>query len=464
MARLSEKIGYGLGDMSSSMFWKIFSYYLPIFYTNVFGLEPVHAGILLFVTKFYDAISDPVMGVIADRTNTRWGHYRPYLLWIAIPFGVIGILSFYTPDWSYGWKHFYAYAMYILMMSVYTAINVPYGAMLAVVSPSSKEKSVFSSYRMFFAYIGSFVAMGVFAIFENQLGGDVAQGTPGQWTMYVSIIAVMCVVLFLGCFALTRENVKVDTSAPKGEGNGILLDLKNLLCNKPWWLLLGGAIGLLLFGAMRGGAMAYYFSYILGTSVIFTCAVFLLIGEISQMVGVLVTVPLSERIGKKSTFAACLVALIVLSTIVWFVPATMSGFWVLLVLHVFICIGIGIISPLMWSMFADVADASEYKNGVSSVGLIFSSSSMAQKFGAALGAGLLMLVLGFVGFDKEAVAQPGEALDGIRALVSWIPAVGALLGLVCVLAYPLTTKRMHEIDAVLKERRAKALKENPELA
>ena len=453
MARLSEKIGYGLGDMSSSMFWKIFSYYLPIFYTNVFGLEPVHAGILLFVTKFYDAVSDPVMGVIADRTNTRWGHYRPYLLWIAIPFGVIGLLSFYTPDWSYTWKHVYAYVMYILMMTVYTAINVPYGAMLAVVSPSSKEKSVFSSFRMFFAYIGSFVAMGIFAIFESRLGGDVAKGTPGQWTMYVGIIAALCVILFLGCFALTRENVKVDTSVPKGDGNGILFDLKNLLCNKPWWLLLGGAIGLLLFGAMRGGAMAYYFSYILGANIVFTCAVFLLVGEIAQMAGVLVTVPLSEAIGKKSTFASCLVALIVVSSLVWFVPATTGGFWVLLAFHIIICIGIGVISPLMWSMFADVADASEYKNGVSSIGLIFSSSSMAQKFGAALGAGLLMLVLGSVGFDKEALAQSAGALDGIRSLVSWVPALGAALGLVCVLFYPLTTKKMREIDVELKVRR-----------
>ena len=150
MTKITEKIGYGLGDMSSSMFWKIFSYYLPIFYSDVFGLKPAHAAILLLVTKLYDAVSDPVMGIIADRTESKWGHYRPYLLWIAIPFAIIGIMSFYTPDTSYTFKHVYAYVTYILMMTVYTAINVPYGAMLGVVSESSKEKSVFSSYRMFF--------------------------------------------------------------------------------------------------------------------------------------------------------------------------------------------------------------------------------------------------------------------------------------------------------------------------
>ncbi|MBQ1866428.1 MAG: MFS transporter, partial [Bacteroidales bacterium] len=167
MVKLSEKIGYGLGDMSSSMFWKIFSYYLPIFYSDVFGLKPVHAATLLLVTKFYDAISDPVMGLIADRTDTKWGKYRPYLLWMAVPFAIIGILSFYVPNAGYGLKHVYAYVMYILMMTAYTAVNVPYGAMLGVVTEDSKEKSVFSSFRMFFAYIGSFIAMGIFWLFEK---------------------------------------------------------------------------------------------------------------------------------------------------------------------------------------------------------------------------------------------------------------------------------------------------------
>ena len=159
---LREKIGYGLGDMSSSMFWKIFSYYLPIFYSDVFGLHPSDAAMLLLITKLYDAVSDPVMGLIADRTRTRWGRYRPWLLWVALPFALVGILSFYTPDASYSFKHVYAYVTYLMMMTVYTAINVPYGAMLGVMTEDSNEKSVFSSYRMFFAYIGSFLAMGLF--------------------------------------------------------------------------------------------------------------------------------------------------------------------------------------------------------------------------------------------------------------------------------------------------------------
>lgn len=159
MATLKEKIGYGFGDMSSSMFWKIFSYYLPIFYSNIYGLSLADTGVLLLVTRIWDAVSDPMMGIIADRTHTRWGKYRPYLLWISLPFAVCGILMFTTPDFGPTGKLVWAYVTYILMMTVYTAINVPYGAMLGVMTDDSDTKTVFSSYRMFFAYGGSFIAL-----------------------------------------------------------------------------------------------------------------------------------------------------------------------------------------------------------------------------------------------------------------------------------------------------------------
>ena len=149
--RFTEKMGYGFGDMASSMFWKVFSYYLPFFYSNVFGLTLDQVAILLMVTRIWDAVSDPMMGIIADRTQTRWGKYRPYLLWMAVPFALCGVLLFTTPDWSPQVKLVYAYFSYILMMTVYTAINVPYGAMLGVMTDNSSEKTIFSSYRMFFA-------------------------------------------------------------------------------------------------------------------------------------------------------------------------------------------------------------------------------------------------------------------------------------------------------------------------
>jgi len=465
MKNLKEKIGYGFGDLSSSMFWKIFSYYLPIFYSDVFGLKPAHAAMLLLVTKLYDAISDPVMGIIADRTQTKWGKYRPYLLWIAVPFSVVGVLSFYTPDTTYTLKHVYAYVTYILMMTVYTAINVPYGAMLGVMTDDSKEKSVFSSFRMFFAYIGSFIAMGIFAIFEKSIQGttrivdgvektvqDVGDAAPMQWTGMVAIIAVLCCIFFILCFLMTEEHVKVE---PKEKGgSSIKDDLKALVSNGPWWLLLGGGIAILLFNSIRGGAAAYYFSNILGTNAILTCAVYLFIGEVAQMVGVIFAVPISEKIGKKATFLSVLVIVAVLSIIVWFLPNTPGGFWALIVLQTLICIAIGVNSPMLWSMFADVADYSEWKNGSSSTGLIFSSSSMAQKFGGAFGAFLLMFILGKFGYDKDLATQAPQTLSAIKALMSWVPSIGAILGIFCLGAYPLTTKKIDEIQGELAVRRS----------
>lgn len=471
-AGLSEKIGYGFGDMSSSMFWKIFSYYLPFFYSNIFGLSLAHAGTLVLVTKLYDAVSDPVMGLIADRTNTRWGKYRPYLLWIAIPFAIAGVLAFFTPQTdNYTFKHVYAYVTYILMMTVYTAINVPYGAMLGVMTDDSREKSVFSSFRMFFAFIGSFIAMGSFEpllkLRQSILGTlpaewTLADSTPADWTIAVSVIGIVCAVLFILSFVMTRERVTeaemakepVKENSDETAKTSVAEDLKALVANGPWWMLLGGGIAILLFNCVRGGAAAYYFADVLGTNAIFTLALFLTVGEISQLVGVVVTVPVSEKIGKKATFLLVLVAVTVLSIIVAFLPETPAGMWALLVSQILICIAIGINSPLLWSMFADVADYSELKNGRASTGLIFSSSSMAQKFGAAFGSAIVLWVLMAFGYDnaKGAVQTP-EALATIKALISWIPAIGSAAGIAIMLGYPLTDKKMSEIRQELSKKR-----------
>ena len=461
MAKLSEKIGYGLGDMSSSMFWKIFSYYLPIFYSDVFGLKPVHAATLLLVTKLYDAISDPVMGIIADRTDTKWGKYRPYLLWMAIPFAVIGILSFYVPNSGYGLKHVYAYVMYILMMTAYTAVNVPYGAMLGIVTADSKEKSVFSSFRMFFAYIGSFIAMGIFWLFEKSIigttnaAGKVVKGVgdadPMKWTMIVAVVAVLCAILFFLCFAMTKEHVKVEKK--EGTGSSIKEDLKALVTNTPWWLLLGAAIGQLLCGSIRGGAAAYYFANILGANIFLTCAVYLTIGEIGQMAGVAFAVPFSEKIGKRNTFILAMVAVVVFSCLIWFIPAGTAGVWWLIVLQVLVSLAIGLSAPLTWSMFADVADYSELKHGNNSTGLIFSSSSMAQKFGGAIGGFLLLALLGVFGYDKDLAVQAPRTLGAIKAMMSYVPALGAVLSIIFLSFYPLTTAKMKDIQADLKVKR-----------
>ena len=453
-ATIWEKAGYGFGDMSSSMFWKIFSYYLPFFYSNVFGLSLAHAGTLLLITKLYDAVFDPIMGMIADRTRTRWGMYRPYLLWAALPFAIAGVLTFTTPDAGYGFKHAFAYVTYIIMMTVYSVINVPYGAMLGVVTPDSREKTVFSSYRMFFAYGGSFIALAIFEPLLKFFQSSDGVSTAASWQYTMAVVGLICALLFILCFSMTKERVKPEASQPSG--SSVLKDMKSLVRNVPWWILLGAGIGVLLFNSIRGGAAAYYFKDVIGVSAIFTCGIFLAVGEVANMLGVALAVPLSDRLGKKSSYILALIVAGVLSLFIMFLPVSEpAGLWTLMGLQVLISVAAGVTLPLLWSMFADIADYSEYKNASASTGLIFSSSSMAQKFGGAFGSALILWVLAAFGYDtSENAVQAQSAITGLKAMMSWIPAAGAFLAAIVVAFYPLTTSRMKEISAVLAERRA----------
>ena len=459
-SKLIEKIGYGLGDMSSSMFWKIFSYYLPFFYSNIFGLSLVDAGVLVLVTRIWDAVSDPMMGIISDRTNTKWGKYRPYLLWVAPFFSICGILLFTTPDLNYGGKLVWAYVTYILMMTVYTGINVPYGAMLGVMTDDPDEKTVFSSFRMFFAYGGSFISLFLWEPLTNLTGG---YNTPGGWFWAMVVIAVACFVMFILCFTLTREHLRTVSTVSVGS------DFKALLSNKPWWLLIGAALCFNLFNTVRGATVAYFFQDIIGADVslvffglmfAFYAGLFLGIGEVSNMVGVASCVPIANKLGKKTTFILVNSLLVVLSVAFFFIPCTPAGYWTMLVFQVLISVLTGIMSPLVWSMYADVSDYAELKYKTASTGLIFSSSSMAQKFGGAIGGAAVLWLLDGFGYVTDAAqlasgaVQPAEALTCLRWLMSFIPASVALLAVCIVWFYPLTTRRIHDINAELKKIRA----------
>ncbi|MBO7069333.1 MAG: MFS transporter [Bacteroidaceae bacterium] len=461
-------VGYGFGDMSSSMFWKVFSYYLPFFYSNVFGLSLVDAGVLVLVTRIWDAVSDPMMGIVADRTQTRWGKYRPYLLWVAPLFSIAGILLFTTPDWSYGAKLIYAYVTYILMMTIYTAINVPYGAMLGVMTDDSQEKTVFSSFRMFFAYGGSFVALAAWEPLVNffKAGGG---ATSLAWQHAMMVIATACFVLFLLTFALTRERLKTVSTVSIGK------DFRSLLSNRPWWLLIGAALCFNLFCTVRGATVAYYFADIIGFdrvlklsivnsqfSILFYAGLFLSVGEVSNMVGVACTVPLARLLGKKSLFMAVNAVLLVLSVAFFFIPVSLTGFWLMLLFQVLISILTGMMSPLIWSMYADVSDYAELRYKTASTGLIFSSSSMAQKFGGAIGGAAVLWLLSACGYvprtDEQLAAQalitqPESALLCLRYLMSFIPATVAVVAIGVCHFYPLTTKRVEEINEQLKQYR-----------
>ena len=463
MIKLKEKIGYGFGDMASSMFWKLFGSYLMIFYTDVFGLPAAVVGTLFLVTRVWDSAFDPIVGVVADRTHSRWGKFRPYLLFMAIPFSVIGVLTFVTPSFGDNGKLVYAYVTYSLMMMVYSAINVPYASLLGVMSDNPKERNTLSTYRMAFAYIGSFIALLLFMPMVNFWSGhskEIAAQQQG-WTLAVAVIAVMCALLFIGCFALTRERVKAlhEKQAPLKE------DLKDLWKNRPWWILLGAGVAALVFNSIRDGATVYYFKYFIveedfqtisffGVSFVLS-GLYLSVGQIANIAGVILAAPVSNRIGKKQTYMGSMAIATVLSILFfWFDKDNLA---LIFTFQILISICAGSIFPLLWSMYADCTDYSELKTGNRATGLIFSSSSMSQKFGWAIGSALTGWLLSYFGFVANEVQQ-AEAIQGIKMFMSFLPAAGTLLSIVFISMYPLSEKKMLEISAALKSRRAETVK------
>ena len=458
MIKLTEKIGYGFGDMASSMFWKLFGAYLMIFYTDVFGLPAAVVGTMFLITRIWDSAFDPIVGVVADRTHSRWGKFRPYLLWLAVPFGIIGILTFVTPDWSPTGKLIYAYVTYSLMMMIYSAINVPYASLLGVMSPNPKERNTLSTYRMTFAYIGSFIALLLFMPLVNFFSGnskDLGDQQTG-WTMAVVVIAILCIILFFGCFAWTKERVKPIKEAQ----NPLKEDLKDLFKNKPWWILLGAGVAALVFNSIRDGATVYYFKYFVveedyatvsffGMSFVLS-GLYLALGQAANIIGVIAAAPVSNRIGKRNTYMWAMIIATVLSVIFyWFDKEDLI--W-MFVFQALISVCAGSIFPLLWSMYADCADYSELKTGNRATGLIFSSSSMSQKFGWAIGTAVTGWLLGFFGFQANAV-QSEEAISGIKMFLSFLPAIGTILSVVFISMYPLTENKMKDITTELEHKR-----------
>lgn len=466
MIKLKEKIGYGFGDMSSSMFWKIFGAYLMIFYTDVFGISAAAVGIMFAVTRVWDSVFDPVVGIIADRTESRWGKFRPYLLYLAVPFALIGILTFLTPPFGGAFKIVYAYVTYTLMMMVYSAINVPYASLLGVMSPNPAERNTLATYRMTFAYIGSFLALLLFdplvSLFGGKRSADITIGwmTAPQfgWFMTVVVIAIVCALLFFGCFSLTRERVKPVKEAKTPLKN----DIRDLFHNRPWWILLGAGIASLVFNSIRDGATVYYFKYFVDETAFGSIkfigipfalsGLYLAVGQAANIVGVLLAAPVSNRLGKRRTFMGAMLIATVLSVVFYFFDK--NQLVLIFVFQALISVCAGSVFPLLWSMYADCADYSELKTGNRATGLIFSSSSMSQKFGWAIGTALTGLLLSAFGFVANGT-QNAETIKGIKMFLSLLPAAGAFLSLAFITFYPLSEKRMKEITEELNEKRHK---------
>ena len=471
MITLKEKIGYGFGDAASSMFWKIFGMYSLFFYTDVFGITAAAAGTMFLVARLWDSFFDLFVGIMSDRTKTRWGKYRPYLLWFAIPFAVMGVITFFTPDFGQTGKLVYAYVTYSLMMIVYSLINVPYASLLGVISPDPRERNTLSSYRMSFAFIGSFVTFMLLQplidFFSKHFGGEetlvASQLTDGSvstnpvgWVMGVGAIGLLCVVLFLLCFSWTKERVEQIESE---EQVSVKQDLRNLFHNAPWWILVGTGLAALLFNAIRDSVAIYYFrDYVqvnyrmAGTGWDMT-TIYFLVGQAANLLGVMLAPFLSARFGKRRTYMIAILMAGILSTAFFYIPNNIT--WIL-ILQFCISIFAGYVLPLLWSMFSDIVDHQELLTGRRTSGLIFSSSSMSQKLGWALGAALSGWVLAYFKYAPNALQQSVETIQGEHLMISLLPAVCCLLAFLGMYFYPLSDKKVKENYERLEEKRMQA--------
>jgi glycoside/pentoside/hexuronide:cation symporter, GPH family len=584
--KLREKIGYGFGDAASSMFWKLFGMYIMFFYTDIFGIPAAVVGTMFLITRIGDAAFDPFVGILGDRTNTRWGKFRPYLLWMAVPFGIIGVLTFTTPDFSTSGKIVYAYITYSLMMIIYSMINVPYASLMGVMTNDGKQRTTLATYRFIFAFGGSFLVLGLFQpLFDgfgtrtfNQYfssktieihdsttnspttlmvwdgtindralinpvdsllfitakinagtkdafslgvlnsktnryqGFDFAQGKDTLGLLRsgatsdvkikldkiaskedlsnlsdlkfackgcndetfkirkialkeidyrsgtqkaVIVIALLAVIFFLLTFLLTREKVK-----PIAVKTSLKDDLKDLGKNGPWFILLGAGISTIFFNTIRDGAAVYYFMYYFkgmnniefsSSMILAISTIYLLLGQAANIIGVVLAKPVSDKIGKKNTFLIAMVNAAILSIIFFWLDRT--NITMILVFQFLISIHAGIIFPLVWSMYADTADYSEWKNGRRATGLVFSAASMSQKFGASVGIAMVGWILAIYGYEAN-VEQTEATQHGIRMMLSIYPALGALLAAAFMFIYPLKEPVLEKISHELAEFRA----------
>ena len=452
---VKEKIGFSLGDCASNLFFQTFILFLLIFYTDVFGLPAAAVGTMFLITRIWDAFFDPVIGIISDRTQTRWGKFRPFLLWFALPFAIIGILTFTTPGFDNTGKLIYAYITYSFMMMIYSAINVPYSALMGVLTSNSEQRVILSSYRFVAAFSGGFIVQGATLYLVSFLGhGNLQVG----WQLAMATIAGLAFVLFMVTFLTTKERV----SPPKEQKTQVKLDLKDLITNKPWLLIAGATIFQLIYIVMRSSSIAYYFKYYIGdqqwnlfghvfnmTFDDFTSS-FLMSGTIATVIGAILTKWFSGIFDKKITYLSFLISSAVLCSIFYFL--TPQNITVIYILNLMVSFFFGPVSTLQWAMYTDAADYSEWKNNRRATGLVMAASLFALKLGLSLGGAFVGWILAYHGYIANQAQSP-DSMRGIILLMSFYPAIFGVAGGLLMLFYPLTNKMMIKIEEDLTARR-----------
>ncbi|HOL88741.1 MAG TPA: MFS transporter [Anaerohalosphaeraceae bacterium] len=444
-----EKIGYACGDFASVLFWQTISLHLLFFYTDVFGLSAAAAGTMIYLSRLWDGINDPLVGLIADRTSTRWGKFRPYLLWTAVPLAAAAVLTFTTPSWGPTAKLIYAYVTFNLFMMLYTVINIPYSAMLGVLTPDSSERVVLSSFKYFGAYGAGLVVSAFLMPMVKWIGGS--GSSPFGWKITMFVFGAAAVVFFVITFLSTRERV----SPPASQQTSIRQDIRDLLTNGPWLLLLFATLMMLLWVSIRLGVINYYFKYYIAPGKYEKwISFFNTVGMVGSLAGVAAVSGFARLLGKKKAFIVLFLIANVL-TISFFIYTPNHLFLILAAQFVGSFAG-GPLTPLIWAMYADAADYSEWKNGRRATGLVFSASTMAQKFAWAFGALLTGWLLHWFGYQPD-TQQPERVIFGFRLLMSIIPGLAGLISIVIMFFYNLDEQTLRQIGLELQERRNREL-------
>ena len=439
---IKEKLGYGLGDTASHFVWDMVGFWILIFYTDTFGISAAAAGTIMFIARLWDMVSDPLMGVISDRTRSKWGKFRPYILWMALPYSVLAVLAFSTPDLGQTGKVIYAAVTYLLLMTAYTAINLPYSSLGAVMTSDSYERTSLNTYRFICAFVGQLIVSGLALTLAGYFGqGDNARG----YRLTVTLFAFIALVLFIVTFLSTRERIQ----PPPTQQASLKKDFRILLSNRPWVILaVVGVVSFVMF-ALQNLSLAYYFKYYIGREE--SVQLFNVVGSVALIVALPLSKPLAQRFGKKNVFiGSSLISGAFF--ILLYLPGAESMGWVY-ALNILGKMAYAPAVPLLWTMLADAADYAEWTTGRRATGLFFSAATFAQKGGWGIGGALAGWLLAAFGYVVQGTEQTALALTGIKLLISVFPGLLYMSCAIALIFYNLDEATCETMKSELEARR-----------
>ncbi|MGK7285098.1 glycoside-pentoside-hexuronide (GPH):cation symporter [Buttiauxella agrestis] len=440
---IKEKIGYGMGDAGCNIIFGAIMLFVNYFYTDIFGLAPALVGVMLLSIRVIDAITDPIMGAIADRTQTRWGRFRPWILWMAAPFAFFSYLMFTTPDWAYSSKVIYAFITYFLLSLTYTAINIPYCSLGSVITNDPKERVACQSYRFVMVGIATLIlSLSLLPMVDWFGGGDKAKG----YQMAMGVLAVLGMCMFLFCFSTVRERVR--PAVPSNDN--LKADLKDVWKNDQWVRILLLTLCNVCPGFIRMAATMYYVTWVMGQSTSFA-TLFISLGVVGMMGGSMLAKVLTDRICKLKVFFWTNIVLAIFSSGFYFLDPHATT--LIVVMYFLLNILHQIPSPLHWSLMADVDDYGEWKTGKRITGISFSGNLFFLKLGLAIAGAMVGFLLSWYGYDAGAKQQSPESINGIVMLFTIIPGVGYLITAGVVRLLKVDREMMQRIQADLEKRR-----------